>query len=229
MEKDNNKKKSGRKEMLKVELASLNDMARYACGFNGEDRQIFLSGDSIFSLGEQIGDAIIAYTLKVQVPEGAKALLYEYSPEDGTEKVSFVSSAAEQIPGRAYLSIIRMGMENFDSKEEPEKGTFTNIKIDFDGLVKCLVRKGVAKECLEAAYLFQKGAKTFACAFDAIEDLSQGSKAVYTAEQTQVQGRAFARYDYSRDSVDFSDTSGEHKYMYIKLINLKSGFPFLKE
>ena len=94
-------------------------------------------------------------------------------------------------------------------------------------LIGFAIKKAAKDESLSQLFSFDWKGRRVVGAFNLVDGLADGKTAFYYSfceEKTL----GFARYDYREDRVDFSDSMGEHAYMYAKVVNLAEPFPFFK-
>ena len=77
-------------------------------------------------------------------------------------------------------------------------------------------------------YAFSMKGKSFLCGFDMIDELCDDRKTFYYAAVKDKKRGGFAKYGYADNTFGFTDTVGEHSYIYIKIINLAEPFQFFK-
>ncbi len=214
--------------VLYVKLASLADLARYVCNFDYTASSIISikkpSGYQLFSFGEQLDGAIIAYY--INAPDSESMVCYSYpSSGDRSENAHFVNEIGS--PPNHYMNILEIDGSNLKEAKKAKPMTMVRAKSP-EELIIAVIRKGVAHESLPHIYSFKKSAKTVFCAFDVIDELSEGPRTLYYALSTANHEACFARYKYIENKVDFTAYMGEHSYMYAKIINLAESFPFFK-
>ena len=219
-------KKQEKKKLLYVRASSIEDIARLVCDFESTPKNAFLSKiggkEALLAFGENIGSATIAYY--VELKEKAKEML-RYSAEEG--KAEFVDGA-ENAPNTCNINVIGIDLSDMAQwKEDPGEVSLARIASVKD-LIKIVITKSVTNESIEGMYSFPYNGKTIFCAFDTVEQLADDKKILYYTIAEENAQRSFARYDYSKNAVDFSESIGEHTFLYVKIINLSQPFPFFK-
>ncbi len=212
--------------LVYAKLASLDDLARYACNFDYTASSLICvrkpSGYAIFALGEQLDGSTLALYVNSAQSEGM--LCYTYPSYGGQPENTHFVTAAGQMPNH-YMGILEM--ESAGIKEAKKAKPVLAVRIRSpDELVKAVIRKGVATESIPHIYAFSKEGKVVLCAFDIISEFQEGPRTVYYAVSDRMPAASFARYKYTENKVDFTTYVGEHSYMYAKIINLAEPFSF---
>ena len=223
--------KKGVKQLLYVEVRTLDDIARFSCRFDSSARELISSKNGkkqrVIGLAEGMDEKVIALYTDIDLDADTIRYVYGEGQEKGTE---FVHGTELRQPGVCYINLVGLEMSKFGvAKESAFKGV-NCVRIGrLDDLVKSLVKRGVMRDNIEYAYAFGHKGKTVIGAFDIIEELASERKTFYYSTSNSSIEASFARYKYSTGSIDFSNDFGEHSYMYVKIINLAKAFPFFKE
>ena len=94
-------------------------------------------------------------------------------------------------------------------------------------LVGAAIKKASGEEIVANIYAFESEGKKVIAAFDVLNSLSNDKPVFYYSILEKEKLGNFARYDYRNNSMDFSNSMGDHAYLYAKVINLTKPFPFL--
>lgn len=214
--------------ILYVKLASLDDLSRFACNFDYTSSNIVSvkgkNGYSLMVFGEQIEGTTLAYYLNM--PDRESMICYTYpSSSSQSENSHFVKEIGTH-PNH-YMNILEMEGKNL-KKAAKVKAISLVMVHSHEALITAVIKKGVSHESLAHIYSFSKNGKTVFCAFDIIDELSEGPRTLYYSISDRKPNAGFARYKYTENKVDFATYMGEHSYMYAKIINLAEPFPFFK-
>ena len=211
-----------------VKLGSLDDLSRYVCNFDYTASSIISikakSGYTLMAFGEQVEGNTIAYNIDIKGNE--KIISYTYPSSSSQSENSHFVNEIGALPNH-YMNILEMDGKNL-KKAAKIKPIPTVMVQDPYAFITAVIRRGVASDSLAHIYSFSKGGKTIYCAFDIIEELSEGPRTLYYSISNKKHGAGFARYKYTENKVDFATYMGEHSYMYAKIINLAEPFPFFK-
>ncbi len=229
-------KKEGKDENSKIiftRLSSLNDLARYACKFDSTASEVFYEEGSgrLFSFGERVGNTLIAYY--IDAPKKADGIRYAYAVQDSGETAELTSEIDTQQLHSYYINVISINMLNFQKAKKIEQKGINYIKVgSVKNLAKMILKKSMEAETIGSSFVFGYGSKIVVGAFDLVEELSDGKKTFYYAiadeKEEDAKKACFIRYNYSTDSLEFTDEFGEHSYMYVKLIHLAEQLPGMK-
>ncbi|MGC8710286.1 MAG: hypothetical protein ACP5RF_01600 [Candidatus Micrarchaeia archaeon] len=224
-----NKKEGGEeaKKLVYVKVSGLEDIVRYASKFDSNSRGLLNlnvdGSDRIVAIGESIDDSAIAYYINFKPRE--KIIRYDFG-SDG-DKITFTDSVDQNRLNSQYIEIIALDMLPFKTAKTVKKEALAQIKVkESNDLIKSIIRKAVENEEIGCAYVFNYKGKAYIAAFDVLEGLEDTIKTFYYAELHNYKNEGFARYDYSKNVIDFSNGFGEHTYLYVKLIRLAEHFPF---
>ncbi len=223
--------KINKQRTIYVKLASMNDLARLACHFSQHNKTIFASQlehkNSIFVLGEHIEDTKIVYYIN---QEKYPAIISYTNGEARPEHISMLDTIdAVAKPDTYYLNVVEIDTKSFKP--------VSNLKVEdlgiimvrkHEDLIKAIIKKSVERGEFEHAYVLERKGKHYIVSFDIFEDFLHGSTILYYSELKSKPTAKFARFDYTSNSVDFSDDFGERKYVYVKLIYLAQPFDFFK-
>ena len=214
--------------MFYVKLASLNDLCRYVENFDYTASNIVCMKDGssyrLMAFGEQLENVMLAYY--VNTTSGERIISYTYPSSSGQEENSHFVEEIGTHPNH-YVNIIEIDGASFKTAKRLKPVPLVKISTP-ESLITAVIRRGMSGELLPQIYSFQHSGKAMLCAFDLIEELSEGQRTLYWAEARSKPKANFARYKYSDNKVDFADHMGEHSYMYAKIINLAEPFPFFK-
>jgi len=229
MAKKDKNEREGAKKIMYIKAKSLDDIVRYACRFDSSPGELLSAKvdgeDRLIALGESIDDSNIAYYTSSTTT--SKIIKYDFGASEN--KIEFIHSI-DQKPNSQYIEIVSFETFPFKTTKTLKKELIAQIKVKgSDDLIKSVIRKAVEKEEIGSAYVFSSRGKTYIAAFDIIESLTDSLKTFYYAEMHNYKNEEFARYDYSKNTIDFSDEFGEHTYLYVKLIKLAEPFPFFTE
>ncbi len=221
-------KNEGKDESLKIifaRLSSLNDLARYTCRFDSAALEVFYdeSSGKLFSFAERIGNALIAYY--IDAGERSEGIQYAYAVPGSGEAAEFTDTMDTQQLHSYYINIISVDMRHFQKAKEIGQKDINYVKVgNIKNLTKMILKKSIETEIIGSAYVFGYGSDIVVGAFDLVEELADGKKTFYyviaKGGETDAKKACFIRYNYSIDSLEFTDEFGEHSYMYVKLIHL---------
>ncbi len=215
-------------KILYVKLASLSDLARYVCNFDYTASSIISirkqKGYVLVAFGEDLDGSMLAYY--INTPESEGMICYTY-PSSGevSENAHFVKEPGS--PPNQYMNILEVDGKNIKEAKKSKPIQMVQVK-DYEELIIAVIKGGMAHNSLPHLYSFSKSGKTVFCAFDIIEELSDGPRTLYYSVTDGNLNASFARYKYIDNKVDFTTYMGEHSYMYAKIINLAEQFPFFK-
>jgi hypothetical protein len=224
-------KKEARGRILYLRASSIEDVARRACRFDYTSELLLLSktpkGNELISFGGRIKDTAIAYY--VGVKESGRLVRYAPASEDSPEKAEFVGSMKSDQPNRYYINVMRADLGGFARSKGIDSKSVELIRVESALDLASAVIKKTSKEdgTLAHMYSFPFKGKRVIAAFDVVNALSDDKPTVFFSEYDG-EPKGFARYDYKEDRLDFTDTVGEHAYLYAKVINLAEPFPFFK-
>lgn len=215
------------KEILYVRLASLDDLCRICCNFDYTTDNLFLYKERVrpmvLAFGETIGNALISYYVESE-PE-TRLIKYTMPDSNQREKAVYVKSAEEQ-PSH-YLSLIEIDLGGMKRLRGIKKSEINLVRVgDETSLVSMVIKKSVRSESLMHLYAFRRRNDTILGGFELIDELTDDVKTFYYAVLRNRQATGFVRYDYINNKVEFTNTIGEHSYMYTKIISLAEPFPF---
>lgn len=226
------KKHTHDKSVVYVQARTLNDLCRYACNFDFTSENLLLtkSGSSyrLFGLGEELGDAVLAYYVNIEKKE--KILKYTFTSFESNENEQsrFVSNAEPQ-PGH-YINIIDIEeMKGFKDDKKAAQDSVAIVRLgSASDMVNAAIKKAVKSESLFYLYRFPIKKGMVLAGFDLIDQLSNGKRTFYYAILDNNDSSSFARFSYTSSKVDFTNSIGEHSYLYVKIVNLAEAFPFFK-
>jgi hypothetical protein len=223
------KKEKEESRILYLHAESVEDLCRYACRFDFASGTLILSesskGNRLIAIGERIGETQIAYYADVK--ESGNMMVYEPSIENGKDRAQFTERA--EMPNRYYINVIRSSLETFETAKNVDKKKVQLIRVKNQiDLIGAAIRRSAKDEAMANIYSFISGKKHILAAFDILESLSIDKPILYYAfAESKILGN-FARYDYRNSVMDFTNSIGEHAYLYAKIINLAEAFPFFK-
>lgn len=223
----------GSKNVLFVRLESLEDLARYACRFDSATAEVFYDSGAgrLFAFGERIEDTLVAYYANAE--KKAEAIRYAYASQ-GNAEIAELTDDVDAHPLRScYINVIGIDMQKFPKAKGIEQKNINCIKVSgVKDLAKAVLKKAIDTEVLGSAYVFAHEGRAVVGAFDLVEELENDKRTFYYAIAdnggAEARKASFIRYDYSSNSIDFTDEFGEHSYMYIKLIHLAGPFPGIR-
>lgn len=211
-----------------MKVASLGDLCRLAANLDFSSESLIRDskdGERIMLLGEGMGNTVVAYY--VETKEKGSLIKYTF-PEHGRylENVEFVQGAEAQ-PNH-YISILSADLGSFKSTKKINPKDVLQIRMGSPGdIINAVIRKAVRNEALLHLYAFKEKGKTVICGFDLLDQLNDDQRTFYYA-MAKEEPSGFARYSYSTNRFEFTNTVGEYSYMYVKIINLAEKFPFFK-
>ena len=225
-------KKEAKGSIFYIRAESIEDIARRACRFDYTSDLLMLGratkGNELISFGGRIKDTIIAYY--VNVKESGRLIRYAPASEETGEKAEFVPSMKADTTNSYYINVLKADLSGFSRAKSLDSKSVESIAVESAlDLVSAVIKKTSKEEStLAHVYSFPFKGKRILAAFDLVNSLSNDRPAFFYAP---FDGRAksFARYDYREDRLDFTNTVGEHAYMYAKVINLAEPFPFFKQ
>lgn len=223
-------KSSRGKTLIYVRAASLDELCRFSCNFDFTADNLFLSRNggktTIIALAESIANATLAFYVEAE----PKSNLIKYTmpmSEHQKEQSVFAQNAGEQ-PGH-YINIIDVEMKKFKPAKGVKKNELNIVKMgDTSSIINAVIKRSVKNEFLMHLYSFNYKGNLVLCGFDLIDELIDETKTLYYSVSKIKEPTSFARYDYINNKVEFTNTIGEHSYMYTKIINLAEPFPFFK-
>lgn len=222
------KDKKQERKLCYIEANSVEDICRCACKFDYSSDALLLSrkGDKfrLVALGEKIDNVTFAYY--ATIPKQGKVMMYAPASAGTKEKAEFVSSTDQ--PNKYYLNVIALSLDDLATTKKINKKMVEIVKVESaEELIRSAIMSSSKEEALAKVYLFSKGKSTMIGAFDIIDALRDGKPLFYCAPCKERGVMTFARYDYREAKLEFTDTVGEHSYLYARVINLKEPFPFL--
>ncbi len=214
--------------ILYIRASSVEDICRLACTFDyGSDNLLMTNekkGSRLAALGEHVGNVVIAYY--VTVKEKGKLISYTPAKGDETEKAVFTSGSVQQ-SGAFNINVIGTDLSTFDGDAKVSQKDIAFVRIDAsDDLIRAVIKKGVETESLTHLYSFIRKGKRYLGTFDLFKELENDRKLFYYSPFNNKTQARYARYNYNRNELDFTDSVGEHSYMYVKIINLDEAYPF---
>ncbi|MEM3839207.1 MAG: hypothetical protein QXF01_01360 [Candidatus Micrarchaeaceae archaeon] len=216
------------KGILYVKLSSLTDLARYAYNFDFSSKSLILDRRGgtprLIALGEMVGDAVIAYYINIDTGHSFVKYSFPYSL-DQTESAHFSDSAYSE---KEYINIFNVDLGNF---KEQKVGSSSVIAVKVNSandLVHAAIKKSLREESFATLYEFELGKKRYMAGFDLIEELADDRKTFYYAETKDRHKGGFVKYSYANNTFEFTETVGEHSYIYARVISLAEPFPFFK-
>jgi hypothetical protein len=210
---------------------SIEDIARRACKFDYTSDLLLLNrtakGNELISFGGRIKDTILAYY--VNVKESGRIIRYAPASEGAAEKAEFVPSMRADATNGYYINVMKADLGGFSRSKGIDAKSVELIGVDSAlDLVSAVIKKTSKEESAFAhVYAFPFKGRRILAAFDLVNSLSNDRPAFFFAP-FEGKTRSFARYDYREDRLDFTDTIGEHAYLYAKVINLAEPFPFFR-
>ena len=219
-----------KRKILYIKLSSLDDLCRYACNFDYTNSTVMsirsASAYRIFAIGEDLGEASIAYYINSASKESLISYTYPSSPSQREN-----SHFTDQMGGPQSHCMGIISIDNAGFKQAAAKGikriTMMGLSSPHD-LVSAIVKSASGGSTIPRMYAFNHGGRKALCAFDAIAELSGDDNILYYSFTEKNVPGSFARYKYTENKVDFTEHMGEHSYMYVKIINLAEPFPFFK-
>lgn len=224
------KEKEEKNKILYIRAASAEDLCRYACRFDFMSGTLIIEeskqGKLLVALGERIGETQIAYCAPVK--ESGGMISYEPSVEGGRDRMKFTSVAEPS--NKYFINVMRVELSGYETAEGIEKKSVQMVKVgDVMDLIGAVIRKAAKEETIANVYSFTSEGKHVIAAFDVLDALSDERPVFYYAFAEAKSKGNFARYDYRNNILDFTNTAGDHAYMYAKIINLADAFPFFKK
>lgn len=215
--------------ILYIRAESLEDVCRYACKFDFGSDNLLLTHEKgsgrLMALGEHIGNSTLAYY--VMVKKWKKTIRYVPAKGDERERAEFTDSSAQQPSGTFNINVIEADLSPLKGENKVTQRDIAFIRLgDPEDLIKATLKKGVEEETLTQIYSFTRKGKRYLATFEMFKELENERKLFYYSPFNNKTHARYARYSYSDNKLDFTDSIGEHSYMYAKLINLAEPFPF---
>ena len=211
--------------LIFVKAGSINDLCRYAYNFDFTSENLLLSKwkgkHRLILFGEQMKDGILAYYTETE----KKAVMIQYvSPSNGTsESVAFLDAASNQDSN--CINVVELDLSLLE-EHKAKPGAVIEIRMGgIADLARAVIKKASKDGSMTHLYTFNHAGKHIVCGMDMIEALNDDKRMLYYAVSDEKPAE-FIKYDYIRNTVDFSSSVGEHSYMYVKVINLAEPFSF---
>ncbi len=222
------KEETEHSSLLYMKVSSLEDLCRYVCKFDSSAGNLLLSkdkgGSKIIAIGEQVGNAMVAYYFPMQ----AKTKTLKYIPGNGQTKESaeFVEKA-EHSAGVTLINIIGINLLPFSGTPKITDKDLSMMNLDTsDDLIRAVIKKAMDTDRMPDVYCIERKGKRYLCAFGIIEELENDRKLFYYSLFNSKMQASFAKYTYSENRLEFTQSMGDHTSMYVKIINLAEPFPF---
>lgn len=226
------KKKEGEisKQLLYVQVRSIEDLARSACRFDSTSSELLISKykkkNRLISLHEGIGELSIALYTEVEKPLG---LVRYYYGQEEKENAAFVQDINRQDPDCCYIDVLDVDLSKIKEPKKVDKKSVVLIRMNkVEDLIRGLLKRSMRRENIEHAYSFPYKGGRVVGAFEVIDGLSEEKRTFYYAILNSKVEENFARYDFINNKFDFSNEFGNHSYMYVKIINLTEPFRFFQ-
>ncbi len=214
--------------LIPLRVLSLTDVARYAYNFDFTYDNIFLEEavkpHYLYIFGERIGDKGVVYFTRTE--EKPKGLLYKPPENSEGEEVKFVVLGAGQ--ENKATSILRMELVEFQKPGKLKSPKLRSVRLgSAEDLIKLAINSGKG-EGIRHLCSFRDGKETVLYGLDLVEGMHGEDTTLYYAKTAAQQPMSFARYDYKSGAVGFTDSVGDHAYLYLKIINLAEKPVFFK-
>lgn len=209
-----------------IELESKADLAKqmldYHPGYVAAVRQE--GAYLLFSVGEKLGDTRLAYCVKVE----KSGKFFTYSPaNDSKEKSEIVDKISDNADYRLYKApIMEMAVNPYiEVKGTKKMGSVTKVEVrDCASFIKSAAGNAHNDGAMPKLYAFYSGKDHILGSFELLHE--SGVK-MFTYTKTERNERFGAiLYNYNNDSIEYLNSFSEKQGAYIKVINLKSPFPF---
>lgn len=226
------KKEEDKKSIVYIRVKSLEDLCRYAYNFDFTSDNLLKEktgkGYRISILGESIGDSVIAYYIETGSDNSGTMIKYNVPSNGASEEIKFLTKVeSTDIP---RINLISIDLKAFKGKGIKRK-SITSVKLgSLEDITKFALKKAAKYESSAHLYSFEYKKSIIICGFDLIDKLEDSKQIFYYIQlglERKNRGR-FIKYNYSENTIDFTDSIGEHPYAYIKIINLADSFPFFK-
>ncbi len=224
------KEKEEKSKMLYLRAASPEDLCRYACRFDSISGTLIIEetkqGKRLVALGERVGEIQIAY--HAPVSESGGMIAYEPSVEGAKDRMRFTTLTEPS--NKYFINVMRIELSGYEVAKGIESKRVQMILVrNVMDLIGAAIRKAAKEEAIANVYSFVSGGKRVIAAFDVLEGLANEKPVFYYSFPEAKSEGNFARYDYRNNTLDFTNTIGDHAYMYAKIINLSEPFPFFKK
>ncbi|MGI0100874.1 MAG: hypothetical protein ACREBH_04130 [Candidatus Micrarchaeaceae archaeon] len=226
-EASSNKERKKRKEISAyyVELESMLDLARHAFDYPTTHINAVRIGNAyrMFSQGEKIGDVRMLYY--VTVDKLSNFLVY--TPGSDSNERFEMRESVHEADYRSYKAPIVEMLSNpyTEVKDIKKDGKVVKVGVrDPNMLIRSVAGYGHDDEMLPKLYSFYSGKDHIIGTFDFFRE---GGAKIFTYAKTEMEQRFSAiRYNYTSDSIEPVNSFAEKSALYIRIINLKSPFPF---
>lgn len=217
--------KKGKKSIFFVKVRSINDLCRYVYNFDFTSDNIFRGREKLIAFGEHVGSTTIGYYAE-SADEKSDIIKYTPPSDGNTERIEFLKQGQQ---GVSWINIINMDLESFIHNKKINSKKIVKIKLkNIEDIAKIVIRKAAKYEFFTHLYSFEINDKFIVCGFELVDKLENEETAFYYVELVEKHVSKFVRYNYTDNKVDFTESVGEHAYMYVKMINLAEPFPFFK-
>ena len=113
-----------------------------------------------------------------------------------------------------------------EGKEKKQKETVKLVQTKTpEALIKGAILKTLEEDHIGKVYSFTYKSKRYIGTFSLMEEEDMR---IFCYAQTDSKGMDFFRYNYNTDTVEPTDTFGDHSFMYVRIINLAEPFSFFK-
>ncbi|MEM3791463.1 MAG: hypothetical protein QXL16_01905 [Candidatus Micrarchaeaceae archaeon] len=205
-----------RGKVVLAEAETLEDLCRLSSSFDSNSEPLFYdeSKGMFYFFVERSQSAALAIAVKKRFNGGK--LIYSPGTTEREEKALF---SDEEREGFMEINVIRFKSTNFQ-----EKKSFNAEAIEVvnpESLLKEAIRRGAMNETILHLYSFTINKRRAIGSFEIMEGSEKERPVFLYSFLDLAEPMPYARYDYSSKKIEFSYNTGEHNYLYAKIINLK--------
>lgn len=220
-------KKDHDNNILYIKVASLTDLCRYASNFDFTAENLICAKHGkdymLVAFGESLNDTIIGYYVETK----ERARLFKYNVANG-EKESVQAVDHIDTTSMNYIGVVNMDLSQFRENKKITSNSIISIKAESpEDIMKLVAEKSLKMGAMPHVYSFTYKGKQLMCAIAPLYHNFE-KRVLYYTQMGSRTSSGFARYSYNEDRLEFTNTVGEHSYMYAKIINLAEPFPFFK-
>jgi len=224
------KQKEEKSKLLYLKAASVEDICRYACRFDSLSGTLILEesnqGNKLIALGERIEEVQLAYFFPIK--ESGGMIAYEPAVEGAKDRMRFTTLSEPS--NKYFINVMRIDLSGYEIAKGIDSKRVQMVRVkDVMDLIGAVIRKAAKEETIANVYSFVSAGKRVIAAFEVIDALASERPVFYYAFAESKSEGNFARFDYRNNSLDFTNTTGDHAYLYAKIINLSEPFPFFKK
>ena len=213
------------RSIIYVKAASLADICRFAFNADFTSRSLIFFKGRLMAIGEQIGNTLVAYYVHADKKENC--VRYKFSSSAKEPEIAEFADAIDE--GKSGMNIIEVNLGYIKEAKDVEKDQIEQISIPSPGdLMNAAVKKAVREESFMSLYSFVYNNKRYIAGFELLDELSNEKKTFYYSMLKNNSTAGYAKYKYSDNTFEFTETVEEHSYIYVKIINLAEPFQFFK-